>query len=298
MKPSIRFITSSCALLVACWSSKPVDAPAKSLTEDPAEIALRTLRSDAPFDLAFPSKPPPRRHAASAAAVTACRAGHHPSCWLLLHIATTDAAFDVGFKDVIAQCRRGDLSSCQAIPPLPHPDVPPGLPGWHGRLLMRRKSTVEAEALAPLRDECRDGFAYSCKVLADRSPDPDERAEMQTKTSVVAREACARNVPEACSLVDDRWPMTARLAALDWNCQVRRSACRDYAAALLELGRYKEAHAEYERACQYGRQSWICLELVALYRDGTFAEPAPDRAATLLRVSCADEVEHYPECAP
>ena len=72
------------------------------------------------------------------------------------------------------------------------------------------------------------------------------------------------------------------------------------AAALLEAGRTEEARNEYERGCQYGRRPWLCLELVELYRDGTFTEPVPDRAATLLRVSCPELAanDEYPECAP
>ena len=287
--------------LVGCWSSKPADTPAKPPAETQGEIAERTLRADAPFELAYPSKPPPRRHAASAALVVACRAGHHRSCWLLLHIAATEAALEVGLRDVIAECQQGDLWSCQAIPPLPrHPLVPADLAGWRGRLLAQRRGALEEEELAPLRAECRDGFAYSCKVLAEWSPDLDERSEMHDKTSVAARAACERKVPDACTLVDKQWPADARLAALDWNCQVQRSECRSYAWALLEAGRYEEARNEYERGCQYGGLPWLCLELVELYRDGTFTEPVPDRAATLLRVSCAElgADDQYPECAP
>lgn len=303
MKRSIRSATSSSValLLVGCWTSKPADTPAKPPAESPGELAERTLRADAPFAVAYPSETPPRRHAASAALLAACRAGHHPSCWLLLHVATNEAALEVGLKDVIAECQQGDLWSCQAIPPLPrHPLVPADLAGWRGRLLAQTRGALEEEELAPLRTECRDGFAYSCKVLAERSPDLEERREMHVKTSVAARAACTRKVPDACTLVDKQWPADARLAALDWNCQVQRSECTRYAAALFEAGRLEEAHDEYERGCQYGGRPWLCLELVELYRDGTFKEPVPDRAATLLRVSCAELAgdDQYPECAP
>lgn len=291
----IRFATSSslALALVGCWSSKPSEPTS---IEPPGEIAERTLRADAAFDLAYPSKEPPPRHAASAASVTACRAGDHRSCWLLLYIGTSDAALEVGLQDVIARCRAGDLWSCQAIPPLPNPLVPADLAGWRGRLLSRTRGALEDDELAPLRDECRDGFARSCRVLAERSPDLDERAEMHIEASVAAREACARQVPDACTLVDNDWPQAARLAALEWSCQVQRSACTAYGAALLEAGRTAEARDEYERGCQYGRRAWLCLELGRLYRDGALIEPVPGRAATLLRVSCAEHADEYPDC--
>ena len=128
MRRSTRYVTSSSAVLallfveVACWSSPaptPAEAPAKPSTERPGELAERTLRADAPFDLAFPNQVPPRRDVATNALLSACRAGHHPSCWLLLHVATSESALEVGLADVISQCQKRDLWSCQAIPPLP-----------------------------------------------------------------------------------------------------------------------------------------------------------------------------------
>ncbi len=268
----------------------------------PGEVAERTLRADAPFDLAFPSQVPPRRDATTNALLTACRAGHHPSCWLLLHVATSESALEVGLVDVVSQCEKHDLWSCQAIPPLPaHPLLPAGLPGERGRILSQKSRAPSADEAVQLRGECRDGFAYSCKVLAERSSDPAERREMHDKMSVAAREGCRRKLPDACALVEPDWPAEDRLAALDWNCQVRRSECSHLGAAMLALGRLEYARSEYERACQYGRKPALCLDLAQLYRDGKLTEPVKSRGATLLQVACASleadgDAGDYPEC--
>jgi len=152
-----------------------------------------------------------------------------------------------------------------------------------------------------LRRECRDGFAYSCKVLADRSPAVEERREMHDKALLAAREGCRRKLPDACALVAPDWPAEDRVAALDWNCQIRRSQCNHLGAALVAVGRLDDARSEYERACQYGRDPRRCLELAELYRGGTLIEPARDRGTTILHVSCAaleadGEAGEYPEC--
>lgn len=290
---------------VACWSSppSPPEIRTKPSIEGPGELAERTLREDAPFDLALPDKVPPRRHVASNALVTACRAGHHPSCWLLLHVATSESALEVGLVDVIAQCKKGDLTSCQAIPPLPaHPLLPAGLPGERGRVLYQMSRPPNAEEADLLRRECSDGFPYSCQMLAERSPDLEERREMREKTSLAARAGCRRKLPDACLLVDADWPEADRLAALDWNCQVQRSACNRLGEAMLALGRRDEARNEYERACQYGRRPELCLELAELYRDGKLAEPVKDRGSRIFQRACASLVAdgyaaEYPECA-
>jgi hypothetical protein len=312
MRRSIRYVTSSSAALallfvaVGCWSSpssSSAEAPTKPAIEGPGEIAERTLRGDAPFDPALPKQTPPRRDAATNALLTACRARHHPSCWILLHVATSEDALEVGLADVISQCKKGDLSSCQAIPPLPaHPLLPAGLPGEQGRMLFQKSRAPSDGEADQLRAECRDGFAYSCKVLAERSPNLAERREMLDKTSLAAREECRRKIPDACALVDANWSAADRLAAFDWNCQVRRSQCNRFGAALLALGRVDEARSEYERACQYGREPALCLELAQLYRDRKLTEPVKDRGTTILHVACAsleadgDSGDH-PECA-
>jgi hypothetical protein len=313
MKRSTPFATSSKATLavlfvvVGCWSSSPTSSPAetskKPAIEGPGEQAERTLRADAPFDLAFPEQTPPRRDAATKVLVTACRAGHHPSCWLLLHVASSESALEVGLADVVSQCEKRELSSCQAIPPLPaHPLLPAGLPGETGRLLSQKlRAPTEAES-AELRRECRDGFAYSCKVLAERSPELAERRGMHVKMSLAARAGCRRKNPDACALVEPDWPAEDRFAAVDWNCQVRRSACNRLGAALLAVGRVTAARDEYERACQYGGEPVLCLELAQLYRDGKLTEPIKGREVTLLHVACASleadgDAHDYPECA-
>jgi hypothetical protein len=139
-------------------------------------------------------------------------------------------------------------------------------------------------------------------VLAERSPDLAERREMHDKMSLAARAGCRRKLPDACALVRPDWPAEERLAALDWNCQVRRSRCNHYGAALLALGRRDDARSEYERACQYAREPELCLELAELYRDGTLTEPVKGRAATIVRIACASLAEYrdvgdYEECA-
>lgn len=139
-------------------------------------------------------------------------------------------------------------------------------------------------------------------MLAERSPDLAERQEMLDKTSLAAREGCRRKLPDACALVAPDWPAEDRIAALDWNCQVRRSECNRLGAAMLAVGRVDEARNEYERACQYGREPALCLELAQLYRDGKLTEPVRGRGATLLHVACASleadgDAGDYPECA-
>jgi hypothetical protein len=310
MKRLVRYVTSSNAalalLFVGCWSSptsSPTEAPTKPSSEGPGEIAERTLRADAPFDLTFPAQTPPRRDVATNALLAACRVGHHPSCWILLHVAANEDALRVGLADVISQCRKGDLSSCQAIPPLPpHRLLPSGLPGERGRILYQQSRAPTDDEADQLRGECRDGFAYSCKMLAERSPDSAERREMLDKTSFAAREGCRRKNPDACELVEPDWPAEDRLAAIDWNCQVRRFECHRLGAAILATGRLEDARNEYERACQYGREPALCLELAQLYRDGKLAEPVRGRGATLLHVACASlkadgDAGDYPECA-
>jgi hypothetical protein len=218
-------------------------------------------------------------------------------------VATSVSALEVGLADVVSQCEKRDLWSCQAIPPLPaHPLLPAGLPGERGRILFQKSRAPSDAEAEQLRAECRDGFAYSCKVLAERSPNVAERREMHDQTSVAAREGCRRKIPDACALVDVSWPAADRLAAIDWNCQVRRSQCNRLGAALLALGRLEEARSEYERACQYGRKPELCLELTQLYRDGKLTEPVRDRGATILHVACASleadgDAADYPECA-
>ena len=258
MRRSARFVTSSSALAllfdVGCWSSptpSPTTASTKSSPELSGELAERTLRGDAPFDLAFPNQVPPRRDLATDTLLDACRTGHHPSCWLLLQVATTERALEVGLADVVSQCEKRDLSSCQAIPPLPaHPLLPAGLPGERGRILFQKSRAPSDDEAVQLRSECRDGFAYSCKVLAERSPNLAERRQMHDKMSHAAREGCRHKIPDACALVDLDWPAEDRLAAIDWNCQVRRSQCDQLGAALLARGRREDARSEYERACQ------------------------------------------------
>ncbi len=60
---------------------------------------------------------------------------------------------------------------------------------------------------------------------------------MRDATLRVAREECRRENPEACLLVEPEWPAEDRLAALDWDCQVRRSACDRLGEEMLALGR-------------------------------------------------------------
>jgi hypothetical protein len=290
--------------MIGCSSppaSSAAEAPAKPSRETPGEIAERTLRTDAPFNLALPKETAPRRVAATNALLNACRDGHHPSCWMLLQVATNEDALQVGLADVVSQCRKGDLSSCRAIPPLPaHPLLPAGLPGERGRVLFQKSRPPHDDEADQLRDECRDGFAYSCKVLAERSPNFVERRDMLAKALLAAREGCRRKIPDACELVDANWPAAERLAALDWDCQIRRSECDRLGAALLARGRRDDARSEYERACQYGRRPELCLELARLYRDGKLTEPVEGRASTLVQVACAsldtDAVQDYPEC--
>jgi hypothetical protein len=292
---------------VGCWSSSPTpspaEAPTKPPTEGPGEQAERALRADAPFDLALPAKVPPRRHDASNKLLVACRAGHHTSCGLLLHVATSESALEVGLADVVAQCQKRDLPSCHAIPPLPaHPLLPAGLPGELGRMLSTKPRAPSDDEAVQLRRECRDGFEYSCKVLAERSPNLEERREMHDKMSLAAREGCRRKLPYACELVEPDWPEEDRLGALDWNCQIQRSKCNRLGAALLVAGRTDDARNEYERACQYGRDAPLCLELAELYREGKLAEPVPGRGAALLHLSCASlaadgHADEYDECA-
>ncbi len=274
MRRSARCATSGSAalalLFVGCWSSPTPNLaePRKPEREQPGERAERTLREDAPFDLAFPAKTPPRRDAATNELLAACRAGHHPSCWLLLQVATRESALEIGLADVVARCENGDLWSCQAIPPGGgHAEMTAKLPGEQGRILAASRGSLTDEETGRLRSECRDGFAYSCKALAERSPDLTERREMHDRTEVAARAACRRKVADACALVAPEWPVEERLAALEWNCVVRRSQCNRYGAALLALGRRDEARNEYERACQYGRREQVCLELADLTRD-------------------------------
>lgn len=312
MRRSVRCATSNSASLallfvgMGCWSSPTSNAaePKKPLQEQPGEQAERTLREDSPFDLAFPAQTPPRRDAATNELLAACRAGHHPSCWLLLQVATRGSALEIGLADVVSECEKGDLWSCQAIPPGGgHPQLPTNLPGEQGRILAGSRGSVTDEEAGRLRGECRDGFAYSCKALAERSPDLTERREMHDKTVLAARAACRRKVPDACALVAPEWPVEERLAALDWNCVIRRSQCDRYGAALLALGRRDEARNEYERACQYGRRESSCLELAELYRAGKLVEPVKGRATTIVRAACASlaelgDVGEYEECAP
>jgi hypothetical protein len=312
MRRSTRYVTSSSAALallivvVGCWSSPPSSppgAPTKPPPEQPGERAERALRGDAPFDLRFPEQTPPRRDVATEAVLAACRAAHHPSCWLLLQVATSQSALNVGFADAVSRCQEGDLWSCQAIPQLAaDPLLPAGLPGEQGRSLSGKGRAPTDEEAAKLRAECGDGFAYSCKVLADRSSDVAERREMHDKMSLAARAGCRRKVPDACLLVGPDWPTEDRLAALDWNCQVRRYQCDRYGAALFALGRRDDARTEYERACQYGRSPGPCLELAELYRDGSLTEPVKDRGRTIAQVACASakndgDVDIYEECA-
>lgn len=125
---------------------------------------------------------------------------------------------------------------------------------------------------------------------------------MGDKTSLAARAGCRRKLPDACELVEAGWPAEDRLAALDWNCQVRRSHCHRLGAELLARGRREDARNEYERACQYGRRPELCLELAQLYRDGKLTEPVSDRGTTLFQLACASlEADgyagDYPECA-
>jgi hypothetical protein len=312
MRRSTRYVTSSSAALallfvvVGCWSSPPSDPrgpPTKPSPAPPGEQAERALRGDAPFDLRFPEQTPPRRDVATKAVLAACQAGHHPSCWLLLQMATSQSALDVGFADAVSRCQRGDLWSCQAIPQLAaDPLLPAGLPGEQGRILSGKGRAPTDEEAAKLRAECGDGFAYSCKVLWDRSSDLAERREMHDKMSLAARAGCRRKIPDACLLVAPDWPTEDRLAALDWNCQVRRYQCDRYGAALLALGRLEAARNEYERACQYGRSEQVCFELAELYRDGKLTEPAKGRGATIVRAACAaadkiGDAGDYEECA-
>lgn len=311
MRRSTRYVTSSSAALallfvvVGCWSSptsNPPSAPTKPPPEQAGEQAERALRGDAPFDLRFPQQTPPRRDVATEAVLAACQAGHHPSCWLLLQIATSQSALDGGLADAVSRCRKGDLWSCQAIPQLAEDPLLPRLPGEQGRILSGKGRAPTDEEAAKLRAECGDGFAYSCKVLADRSSDLAERREMHDTMSLAARAGCRRKVPDACLLVGPDWPIEDRLAALDWNCQIRRSQCDRYGAALLALGRRDDARREYERACQYGRSPDSCLALAALYRQGSLTEPVKDRGKTIAQAACASakkdgDVDSYEECA-
>lgn len=220
-----------------------------------------------------------------------------------MQMATSQRAYDAGLSEAVARCQRGDRWSCQAIPQLDaDPLLPAGLPGEQGRRLSGQCRAPTDEEAARLRAECDDGFAYSCKVLAERSSDAEERRAMHAKMSLAARAGCRQKVPDACLLVGPDWPADERLAALEWNCQVRRPQCDRYGAELLARGRADDARAEYERACQYGRSPAPCLALAALYRDGTLPEPVKDRGTSLARIACASakeegDVEVYDECA-
>ncbi len=125
---------------------------------------------------------------------------------------------------------------------------------------------------------------------------------MHDKTTLAARAGCAHKLPDACALVGPDWPAEERLAALDWNCQVRRRACGRLGAELLARGRSEEARNEYERACQYGRYEPDCLDLAELYRDGKLTEPVKGRASSIVKAACASleqvgDAGDYEECA-
>lgn len=305
MRPWGCCVTSASAalavLLAGCWtSSPPVATPTMTIEELGARGEVE-LRSDAPMNLALPDGRAHKRDHATTALLRACRAGHPPSCGTLLQMASTDAALEVALDLIVARCERGDLWSCRSIPPLSrHPRIQQPLRGDVGRLLYQRPRRPSADEMPALRDECRDGFAYSCLALAERAEDPAERDAARRALSTAAREGCHRHVTDDCDLVDSTAPQDDRLAAAEWICQVRHHECHRLGALLLEHGRIDDARTAYERACEYAVAPDRCLELAQLYRRGTLKEPVPGRAARIEQVACRELDEwsgHDPACA-
>ena len=150
MRRSTRYVTSiSVALtllfgVVGCWSSPPSSpsgSPTKPPTETPGEQAERALRGDAPFDLRFPDQTPPRRDVATKAVLAACEARHPPSCWLLLQMATSPHALDVGsFREGTSAHRGGGCEASRGV----WRWICVQLQGARGRLVRPRRAERDA----------------------------------------------------------------------------------------------------------------------------------------------------------
>jgi hypothetical protein len=283
--------------LTACRAAPATHAPPRPLHHEVADehvtLAARAeqaLAADSPldYDRPFVAKPDPRTETL-ALFHQACDAGDARSCWRGLSLG------DATFVDVVANhCRRGDMSSCRALPLDEEARSPIEGPGSAGRSLACRDPRRTGCDSAALHRECEAGFPESCRSLAG-APDATSQtgATFEARATTLSREGCAAGLVNECEEPKQL-------------CTATR-ACARYAHMRLAANDATAARDAFELACEYKPSSAdTCMELGIRYLDGELPEPVPGRGQRLLDLECHrlldalksrdDVIKTRPEC--
>ena len=262
--------------LTACHAAPPTEAPPQPLHHEAADQhatlgarAEQALASDTrlDYDRPFVAKPDPRAETLTLFR-QACDAGDTRSCWRGLSLS------DATFLDVVAnQCRRGDTSSCRALPLDEEGRPPIDAPGSAGRSLACHDPKRNGCDSAALHRECEAGFPESCRSLA-AAPDATSQtgAAFEARAAALSREGCATGFVNECEEPKQL-------------CAATRS-CARYAETLLAANDAAGARDAFELACEYKATTGVCMELGIRYLDGELAEPVPGRGQRLLDLEC------------
>jgi hypothetical protein len=304
MRTNRWFALATMAFCVAlgCGANRP-DSPGRELirNEPPQRddasarrrvelvaLAGRALSKRWPLDYRRPfvtePEPQPEDETAANLYLEACREGDKPSCWIA---ATIDGAgIERATPHVLENCRAGDVMSCRALPNhLPFGDAP----GREGRS-ERCQAPGKTCDLAALRQECEEGFAFSCWWMF-QAPPPADRLEAHALP--LARAGCRATIENDCRLlwsIDEASADDHKLSS-DQLCPLRISECSGALTRYLKLGDLGRARDVAEQICQHGGEQsrYNCLGLGEYYVSGTLPEPVQGRGEALISWACTKE---------
>jgi hypothetical protein len=248
-------------------------------------MAERALRSDAPLDYDRPFKEKSvARSATTKLFHERCEGGDAQACIVESELSGFDPNGG-SLASVAANCRKGDLMSCRA---LPLDDGSPrfaDLPGAMSRsnaCATLDKPTCDA---AKLHEECADGFAMACFDLGQHD-DSGAGDALLARYLTLAVEGCRAGIALHCGFAGLSKSERDRLDAAKRLCDLHHDRCGELSSAYAANHDTTNARDALERACQYGNTS-ACLDLGVKYLGQELAEPVPGRGQALIDWACA-----------
>lgn len=267
-------------VVAACGTSPRPTEPPKSAYEPTVtrERAERALHSDAPLDYERPfNGKPVDRSATTQLFHTRCEGGDPRACVVESELTGSTEA-------VAANCRKGDIMSCRALPlddGLPRFADLPGAMSRSNACASLDKPTCDA---AKLHEECADGFAMACFDLGQHD-DSGAGDALLARYLTLAVEGCRAGIALHCGFAGLSKSERDRLDAAKRLCDLHHDRCGDLSSAYAAINDTTNARDALERACQYGNTG-ACLDLGVKYVDRELAEPVQDRGQALIDWAC------------
>ena len=292
-----------CAVVViaACAgtpTTEPARKPATITPTPPVSVAPtvtlaqanRTLHDDAPLDYErpFSNKPFPRSDLKKEFHAL-CEGGDTRACIVESELIGFDKDGKY-LQAVAANCRKGDLMSCRALPMDNGPAQFPDLPGAMSRSDACSSPNKPPCDAAKLRQECTDGFAWACFSLGESDPTGagDALLARYLKLSV---EGCRAGIALNCGFAGLSKSDRDRIDVAERLCDLHRDQCTALFFAYSAVHDMTKARDGLERACQYGNAG-ACLDLGVKYVDRELAEPVLDRGQALIDWACPKLAEN------